>query len=79
VNRVAPVLHSRLRPNQDRFIYIFSPYLLANSEITAFFSFQRVLHARLGAATPRCDWRRALDLGLQASLVDENRHVSRLK
>jgi hypothetical protein len=73
-----PFFHSRLSSPQDQFIYISSPCLPANSEIAASFSFERVRHARLGPAMPRCDWRRALDLGLQASLVDEDRHISRL-
>ena len=65
------------QPHQDQFIYISSPCLAANGKITASFLIQRVWHARFGDATPRCDWCRALDLGLQVSLVDENRHVSR--
>lgn len=46
------------QPHQNWFIYVSSPFLPANSKITAFFSFQCVWHTRLGAATPRCNWHR---------------------
>ena len=65
------------RPHQDQFVYVSSPCLSANGEITASFLIQCVWHARFGDAMPRCDWCRALDLGLPASLLDENRHISR--
>ena len=64
-------------PHQDQFIYISSPCSPANSKITASFLIQHVWHAKYGDATPRYDWHRALDLSLQALLLDENRHISR--
>ena len=65
------------QPHQDQFVYVSSPCLPANGEITASFFNSVCLTCEVWRCNTQMWLVQALDLGLQALLLDGNRHISR--